>query len=218
MGFKGINILNIKKQIENNTSNNPKQISGMTSVFLPKIMKDFPDFNIEAIYLLTEKSIRNILNSIESKDLSFLENEDFNLINKKLKLQLEDLIKSDILYKYDDIEFHKHALKNYSNHGGVMTLEVASSLEYFYSKKKDDKYLEKNSHKKQVRFLTKFVYIVDSDSYEKDINVYGINCPNCGAVISSLNKKKCNYCKTILNIQVIDLIKCWKIIDCREYN
>lgn len=217
MGFKGINILKIKKEIENNTSNSPKQISGMTSVLLPKIMDDFPDFNIDLIYLLTEKSILSILNSIENKDLSILENKDFNLISKKLKLQLEDLIKSDILYKYDDIKFHKHALKNYSNHDGVMTLEVSSSLEFFYSKKNKDKYLDKSINKKQVRFLTKFVYITDSDSYEKDINVYGINCPNCGAVISSLNKKKCNYCKTILNIQVIDLIKCWKIIDCIEY-
>jgi len=218
MGFKGLNIFKIKKEIEDSASNEPKQISGMTSVFLPKIMSDFPDFNIDEFYLLTEKSIRSILNSIENKDLGILEKIDFNLINKKLKLQLEDLIKSDILYKYDDIKFHRHALKNYSNHDGVMTLEVASSLEYFFSKKKDGEFLEKSVKKKQVRFLTKFVYIVDSDSYEKDINVYGINCPNCGAVISSLNKKKCNYCKTILNIQVIDLIKCWKLIDCSEYN
>ena len=214
MGFHGLSLKSIKEEIDELNDNEPRQVSGMTSVFLPQILKDFPDFNLEEIYLLVEKSIRTILNSIENKDIKLLEDKDFNLINKKLKLQLEDLIKSDIIYSYDDIIFHKHAIKSYSYKNGIALLEITSSLEYYYKKVVDDKEVSKNSKKKkQARYITKFVYIADSDAYEKDIDVYGLNCPNCGAVIHSLKKKNCSYCKTGLNIQVVNLLKCWKLIE-----
>lgn len=216
LGFKGLNLFKIKEEIEQNSNLNPKQVSGMTNLLLPRIMNDFPDFDINHLYLQTEKSIRTILNSVEDKDISILEDKDFNLINKKIKLQLEDLINSDIMYKYDDIKFHKHALKSYSNSDGIATIEVSSSLEYFYQKEKDGKKLKNDSIKKQVRYITKFVYIVDSSAYEKDINVYGINCPNCGAVIETLKSNKCKYCGSGLNIKVVNLLKCWKLIDCKE--
>lgn len=215
-GFKGNSLSELKEEITDLADTVPKQISGMTSIFLPQILNDFKDFNLNELYLLVEKSIRETLNAIENKDLSILHDKDFNLINKKFKFQLEDLINSDILYTYDDIVFHKHALKNYSNKNGIATIEVSSSLEYFYSKKVDGKVVEKKNKKKQARFITKFVYIVDNDAYKKDINIYGLNCPNCGAVIQSLGSKKCSYCKTGLNIQVVDLLKCWKLIDCKE--
>lgn len=218
LGFKSFRISSLKKEIEDNVSDEPKQISGMTRVYLPRIIDDFKDFNIEEIFLLSEKSIRAILSAIENKDISILEGKDFNLINKKLKLQLEDLINSDILYKYDDIKFHKHAISNYVNSNGVATISISSSLEYYYSKKKDGKVIDKKEKKIQTRYLTKYVYLVNSDAYENEINVYGINCPNCGAVIPSLGSKKCKYCNTSLNIQVVDLLKCWKLIEFREIN
>ena len=215
-GFNGNSLSSLKDDINELSDVLPKQVSGMTSIFLPQILNDFNNFNLNELYLLVEKSIRETLNAIENKDLSILNDKDFNLINKKFKFQLEDLINSDILYTYDDIVFHKHAIKNYSNKNGVATIEVTTSLEYYYSKSANGKIIEKNKKKKQARYITKFVYIVDNDAYKKDINIYGLNCPNCGAVIQSLGSKKCSYCKTGLNIQVVDLLKCWKLIECKE--
>lgn len=215
-GFKGNSLSELKDDIKEFSDSLPKQVSGMTSIFLPQILNDFKDFNLNELYLLVEKSIRETLNAIENKDLSILNDKDFSLINKKFKFQLEDLINSDILYTYDDIDFHKHAIKNYSNKNGVATIEITSSLEYFYSKSANGEVIEKNKKKKQARYITKFVYIVDNDAYKKDINIYGLNCPNCGAIIQSLGSKKCSYCKTGLNIQVVDLLKCWKLIECKE--
>lgn len=216
-GFKSYRLSQIKKEIEEIQDSKPKQVSGMTEIYLPQILKDFPDFNINQIYLLVEQSIRKILNSIEDKNITILEDKDLNLINKKLKLQLEDLIKNDISYTYDDIVFHKHAIKNYSYKNGIATLDISSSVEYYYKKEKEGKRLTQDTgKKKQARYITKFVYIVDSDAYEKDINIYGLNCPNCGAVIHSLKEQTCSYCKTGLNIQVVNLLKCWKLIDFKD--
>ena len=216
LGFKAHTLAGLKEEISELTDYGPKQISGMTNVYLPQILKDFKDFNLNELCLLVEKSIRQTLSAIENKNLGILNDTDFNLINKKFKFQLEDLIKSDIIYTYDDINFHKHAIKSYSYNNGTATIEVCTSLEYFYSKTIDGEIVEHSSRKKQVRYTTKFVYIVNNDAYKKDINIYGLNCPNCGAVIHSLGAKKCSYCKTSLNIQVVDLLKCWKLIECNE--
>ena len=130
---------------------------------------------------------------------------------------MEDLINSDIIYTYDDIVFHKHAIKDYKYNKGIATLEISSSLEYYYKKEVNGEIVSKKTNKKeQVVYITKYVYIFDNDAYKKDINIYGLNCPNCGAVVNSLKNKTCSYCKTGLNIQVVDLLKCWKLIDCRN--
>ena len=217
-GFRGLNLFKIKKEIEDNQSNEPRQLGGMTSIYMPMILKDFKTFNIDEIYLLTEKSLRSIFKAIETKNMSMLSGKDFNMINKKMKLQLEDLIDSDIIYKYDDINFHKHVIRNYENKGGVAKLVIATSLEYYFSKKKNGEELTKKKVKEQVSYETTFVYIADETAYGKDIDVYGLNCPNCGAVVRALNMKECSYCHTGLNIQVIELLKCWKLIDYKKIN
>jgi hypothetical protein len=209
-------LLKMHKDMKEEQSHTPKQISGMTSVYLPMILKDFKEFNLDEIYLLTEKSLRTIFKAIERKDMALINGKDFNMINKKIKLQLEDLIDSDIIYKYDDINFHKHAIKSYENKGGVAKLEIVSSLEYYFTKTKNGKELYKNEYKEQVSYITTYVYIADETAYKKDIDVYGLNCPNCGAVIRALDKKECSYCHTGLNIKVIELLKCWKLIDYKE--
>ena len=217
-GINKDDLVNMKEQLENEEANRHKQISGMTSIYLPQIEKDIKNFNLDEMYLLTEKSLRTIFKAISNKDISFLEDKDFNLINKKLKLQMQNLIDSDIIYKYDDVIFHKHAIKNYSKSNGVYKIVISSSLEYYYKKSKDGKDITKKDHKVQTSYDTTFVYITDEAAYEKDINIYGLNCPNCGAVIKSIETKKCSYCHTGLNIEVIDLLKCWKIIDYNKIN
>ncbi len=217
-GISGINLLKMKKELEEEESITPREIGGMTSIYLPLILKDFKTFNLDEMFLLTEKSLRTIFKAIENKDMALINSKDFNLIGKKMKLQLEDLIESDIIYKYDDINFHKHVIRNYVNKGGVAKLEIASSLEYYFRKTKDGKDLYKKDRKDQVSYVTTFVYIADETAYAKDIDVYGLNCPNCGAVIRALESKECSYCHTGLNIQVVDLLKCWKLIDYKKSN
>jgi hypothetical protein len=215
-GLSGKELKRMKDTLEEEEASRHKEVGGMTNVFLPQILKDFKEFNLDEIYLLTEKSLRTIFNAIEKKDMTLIGSKDFNMISKKMKLQLEDLIDSDIIYKYDDIIFHKHVIRSYENKGGVAKLEIASSLEYYFTKEKNKEVLYENKYKDQVSYVTTFVYIADETAYSKDIDVYGLNCPNCGAVVRALNKKECSYCHTGLNIRVVELLKCWKLIDYKQ--
>lgn len=218
-GFNGrslIDIYNEAKNIEREEKLRNKQVSGMTKLLLPIILKDFPDFNEKEFYMLAEVSIRSILNSIEEKNDKYLKSDDYSLIREKIKLQITDLIDNDISYKYDDIVFHKHAIKSYTKEKGIATLVISSSLEYYYTVTKDSKVIKSDEYKRQTRYQTTFIYIYDVKKAGFDIGILGINCPNCGSPINSLEQKCCSYCKSGLNIQVANLLKCWKIIEYKE--
>lgn len=193
-----------------------KQVSGMTKMLLPEIQRDFVDFNEKEIYLLVEKSLRAIFNAIENEDLSYLKDDEFNIIRQKINEQIIDLQSNNITYQYDDVIFHKHAIKSYKYQKDVATLEISTSLEYYYSKRKDNKDISHNTVKKQTRYTTQFVYIIDNAKAGFDINILGLHCPNCGSPVRSLQQKHCSYCKGAINIQIASLLKCWKIINYKE--
>lgn len=193
-----------------------KQVSGMTSVLLPRILEEFPSFNEREFYSATESNIRNILNAVEDKNIELLKSDDYDLIREKIFYQIHDLNDNNISYNYDDIEFHKHAIKSFTKMDGMIKLEISSSLEYYYSKMKDGKKITSSKVKKQTRYTTTYVYIYDNKKAGFDINVLGLNCPNCGSPIPSIDTGVCPYCKSGFNITVAKLLKCWKIVDTKE--
>lgn len=209
-------LINTVKEAREKEEIRHKQVSGMTSVLLPTILSDFKDFNIKEFYNQTEESLRVILDSIETKTITKLNDDKYDLIREKIDSQIRDLNDTKVSYRYDDIIFHKHAIKSYQKQKGMIKLEISTTLEYFYEKKVDDKIVISNNKKKQTRYTTTFIYIHDTKKAGFDINVLGINCPNCGSPISSFEKTKCEYCKSGFNIEVARLLKCWKLIDYKE--
>ena len=194
-----------------------RQLGGMTNVLLPIIRDDFENFSEKEFYHLVEKSLRSIFQAIgEKNNNKLLKDETFSLINDKIRLQIEDLTEAKKAYKYNDIIFHQHTIKNYTKKNGMINLEIDSSLEYYYEEYYEDSIIYKKDYKKQAKYSTAFIYIIDTKAAGFDINVLGLNCPNCGSPVSSLHQKNCKYCKTSLNIQVASLPKCWKIIDFKE--
>ena len=218
-GFAGKSLLSIyreSKQAGEQEKQRVKNLSGMTKVLLPIINEDFDDFDERHFYLLVEKCLRNILLALENKDYKYLKDKELNVIRQKIELQIEDLKENDISYKYDDIIFHKHAIKSYRKEKGVAIITISSAVEYYYTESKNNKIIKKDDYKKQTRYTTSFAYIVDSEAAGFDIDVLGISCPNCGSPVTSFKQKNCDYCKSVLNIRVADLLKCWKIIDYKE--
>lgn len=218
-GFKNYSFLRLFREIEAEKERQnvrPKQVSGMTSVLLPTILNDFSDFNEKEFYSKTEEHLRNILNSIEDKQIDYLKSDDYDLIREKINHQIHDLIGNDISYHYDDIIFHKHSIKSYKKTKGMVKLEISTSLEYYYEKKEKGKTIVSSEYKKQTRYTTSYVYIYDTKKAGFDINVLGLNCPNCGSPIPSLENRTCTYCQSGFNITVANLLKCWKIIEINE--
>ena len=188
----------------------PKQISGATSLMKPKIAIDFPTFSESELFNMTETSLRIVFNSLEEKELK----GDLLLLNDKLKEIIDDYKTNKINVRYDDVHFHKFSIKNYSKKDGVATINIATSVEYYYSKERNNKIIEKyDNYKKQTSYSVDFIYIYDTSKVKDYTKVIGITCPNCGAPVMDLGDKICRYCHSGLE----DLnLKNWFISSYKE--
>jgi len=218
-GFRGKSFRSLYqdiKEAEAKERSRHKQVSSMNGVLLSVILKDFKDFDETAFYQKTEETIRTVLDGIEKKNDKNLKDDDYLLIREKISLQIQDLLENRIEKRYDDIIFHKHAIKSYKNLKGMIKLEVSSSLEYYYEEKRNGKVIVPSNYKKQTRYTTTFVYVYDTKKAGFDFQVLGITCPSCGGPLSDLKAKKCPYCQSGIHFQVANLVKSWKVINLKE--
>jgi len=181
----------------------PKSVSSMDNLYLSRLKNDFPDLNVNELKSNCEKVIIDTLNAIENKDKEcMLASEK---INSYIKTKIDDLKENSVIY--DHIKIHKTVIHKYERNDSVATLELASSLEFFYKKNTEV------GKKIQTRYRCEYVYIIDSSKLG-NIKSLGLNCPNCGAPIKTLGHKYCEYCNT----GVIDIVKKnWNINNIREY-
>ncbi len=198
--------------IKESESNSPKSISGMTNLLVPSIVRDFPGFNENLLFNMTEDGLRIIFESLTNKDKSKL--EELPLVKDSVSNMIDDFIKNDIEVKYSDIVFHKFSIKDYNKTGGVATITVTTSLEYYYDKSISTESKIDSRYKKQTRYSCKFIYIYDESLVKDELKVLSSNCPNCGAVIKKLGHKNCEYCGTA--IKEVNL-KAWAFSSYQEY-
>lgn len=207
-GYTGFrSIYNDIKQSSNDSFTKEKSIGSQTNLLLPKILKDIPNFSVDEMYRKTETCIRAAFNSLENKSIS--DTEELVLMRDSLKEEIEDMISNNINVRYDNIKFHKHGIKFYSNKDGVLNITVCTSLEYDYERTKDGKMINNHGFKKQDRITSKFIYVYDPDKYTRSEVLIGITCPNCGAPVKDLGNKVCRYCNS--GLEDINL-KSWHMV------
>ena len=152
LGFNSLNQIaeEIKRgEIEERTT--PKHTPGMTKLLIPKIVKDFPNFNEKELFNRVETSLLLIFNSLENKKVA--NSEELVLIKEKLKEIINDMKESNISERYFDIKFHNHALKYYKKDSSTLNITVSTSLEYYYLKKQNNKVLrDYTKYKKQTLY------------------------------------------------------------------
>lgn len=186
---------------------------GLTILLEPQILRDFPDFNINLLFSMCENNLRKILNVIESQDTTLIANDDdFIYVKKKIIEQINDMKSNNTYERFDNIMFYKHALSGYSKKNGVATIEISSTLGYYYETNRKDKKFFKNV-KKQTRYLSEFVYVYDETKFDEEQQYFSVRCPNCGAPLKSLINNQCEYCGT--HVEKINL-KVWKMSSYNE--
>ncbi len=201
------------KQIAEEDAYRQKNVSGITKLLEPEILRDFPDFNKNLLYSIAESNLRKIFSAIENKSLAGIDkDEELILILPKLKEKIEDIKERKVEIKYDDIVFHANAIKKYEKVKGMATVTISTTLEYYY-KNSDKKENLCNNIKRQTRYTCEFVYIYDETKLEKKNNIIVINCPNCGAPLRNLELGECEYCSS--HFEPINL-KLWKMSSYKE--
>ena len=199
--YFGSSIKDIINQAKIEDEEIPKSLSSMDSIYLEQVKKDFPDVNINEIKRLAESEILKIFNAIEKKDNGLVKGKMKTLVDSKI----EDIKNRSI--SYDNIKFHNTVLSKYENSNSIATITIGSSFEYILNDGEKQK-------KIQDRAKVEFIYIIDAAKVDVNKKTLGINCSNCGAPVTSLGNKNCNYCGT----SVKDIVKkVWTINDVKFY-
>lgn len=195
------------KQMKQEYATTPKSVSAMTSLLLPKIVSDFPDFQYDEMKDRTENVLTSYLRAIGTRNPSLLQDG-----NTELKNQLENHIQMlsvrNLQEHFEQIRLHRTEISSYRKSEGRCIITFQSALEcyHYVTSTENPSAIQEGSreYKYQTKYNTTLIYIQDRNLVENELDhALGVNCPNCGAPISSLGAKICKYCDTpIIEINI----------------
>ena len=168
--FGTSDITKAASQMKQEYATTPKSVSAMTSLLLPKIVADFPDFQ-------------------------------YNEIKQQLENHTEMLFANGQHERYDQIHIHRTEINQYRTTAGRCIITFQTALECYHTITDSNGNITEGSseYKYQTKFNTDLIYIQDRNLVENELDhALGLNCPNCGAPISSLGAKVCEYCGTAI--------------------
>lgn len=185
------------KQQEEAYANTPKSVSGMTNYELPRIMKDFPEFNWPEWKKICENTLRAYLEAIENHSLTYLK-EAGDTIKQQADLIIGEEKKLGITECFDQLRIHRTEISRYEKQDGLCKIKIQSAVEYHYSKISEEKGKIIDNQKQQHRYDMELVFVQDLSKVEEDISYDFIgNCPNCGAPMTAVGgTRRCQYCGT----------------------
>lgn len=202
------------KSVEAEYENTPKSVSGGTSLYLPQINRDFPDFHYVEMKRRAENVLTSYLRSVDKLDASLL-TEGLDELKDKLKMRINMLQDVGKTEHFENIRIHRTEISSYRKARGRCSITFQTSLQYSYWVEQNGQVLQGARNKlHQSRYEVELIYIQDRDLVEntKDAGL-AMNCPNCGAPLPTLGAKKCAFCDTpIMEFSV----RTWNFSDVQE--
>lgn len=171
----------------------PKSVSGMTRLLEPQIQRDFPEFNWKEFRNLAEEKLKQAFLAISANNIALLKDPSDNMKN-----EVENIINANrnegVKEVFQDIDIHQTEIAKYEKSNGRCIVTLQSAVGYFHYREKDGNVIEgRKDLKTQTKYNVELMYIQDASKANVE-GVVGLTCPNCGAPITSLGAKYCEYC------------------------
>lgn len=203
------------QKIQQEYAETPKSVSAMTSLCLPNIMKDFPDFQYDEMKERAENVLQSYLLSITNKNPSYLK-EGNQELKDKLSMYVSALENKGLTEHFDNIKIHRTEIAQYRKADGRCIVTFQSSIQYYHYITDSTGTVQEGNQTIffQSKYSIDLIYIQDRNIVENELDLaLGVNCPNCGAPVSGLGAKFCEYCGT----PIIELnIHAWSFSDVNE--
>lgn len=212
-----INMSGIMKQaVTESMEEQPKSVSGATSLMLPRIIRDFPDFEYDEMRERTKLLLKSYLDAITQNNADILTDAG-DEIKQNVRNIISDLENNRQSRHFDSIKIHQTEIKNYNKTAGRCVITFDLSVEYYdYTTDTAGNIIAgSKTSKHQSRYNIDLIYVQDREIVEQSgSNAIGINCPNCGAPLSMLGAKTCSYCGT----GVVDInLRAWTYNRVKEF-
>lgn len=192
-----------------------KSVSAATSLCLPRILRDFPEFHYDEMKNRAENVLTGFLTGIDEKNPARLPEGITSELKEKLELRISALDNENAEEHFRNIKIHRTEIKTYRKLKGRCSIIFQSAVQYNYFKKRGGEVTKGAEDRlKQSRYNVEMIYIQDRDLVENQADSgLAMNCPNCGAPLPKLGAKKCLYCDT--PIEEFN-IKIWHFSDVEE--
>lgn len=195
--------LEAARELEKDT---PASIAAMTSIYLPKIMKDFPELNYEEMKNTSETILKSFFTCINKGALEKdkIPGENLREIISHRIGSNKSLGKKEV---FREIKIHRTEIKDYISKGSFCSITLQSAVEYRYSENE----IVSPPDKCQTKWNQEWLYIQDPDKLPDSIKTsdgLGLVCPNCGGPIKSIGIRACEYCGSAIvpiNMRVWEL-------------
>lgn len=196
----------------------PKSVSGMTGIYLPQLQRDFPEVSLEELVQKSENLLKGMLAAVELQDLSLLPNASEDLYSQ-VRLRIEDDKRQGIREYFHRMRIHRTEISRYQKQEGCCVLTLQSAVEYEYGTEtalsdipaKRSIQQQKNGQRRlmtQTRYEMDWMYVQDASLVQMKGNAAAVTCPQCGAPVTKLGSKYCEYCGSAVepvNIRVWSL-------------
>ncbi|MDO4188477.1 MAG: zinc ribbon domain-containing protein [Lachnospiraceae bacterium] len=197
------------EQMEREMEITPKSVSSMTSIYLPRIQSDFPEFSYGEFKVKAENMMKSAFNAVSASDITMLVNA-----SKDLRSQINSVIEGNVnagrKERFAEIDIHRTEIKNYTKSAGncVITLQSAVGYLHYITDTSGNVIKGSTEHKFQTRYDIELMYVQDVEQTEVGGSFISNNCPNCGAPIKMLGTKSCPYCGS--GVEEIN-VRAWSI-------
>lgn len=203
----------INKQKEE-MSETPRSLHSMTSIYLPQIMRDFPEFDYELYKNKAKSLLRSYFTALRTQKTSALEEECSQTLKNYVQGIIEDLKSRSVKQVIKEVVIHDVQIAQYIKTGETVTIMFELSVgHYSYIEDENGEVVFGDRELKlQSVYEVGLVYVQNAEKLGAD-EALGINCPNCGAPITNLGRKFCEYCGT----SVVEVnVRAWKFNSVRE--
>ena len=170
----------------------PRSLSSLESVAMPKILKDFPDFNAKVFSQRVRRDAETYYRSGMEQKMLFK-----NDATEAFKESFEDRLPAEVK---EEIKVHRVTIAGYDGSARRKILTCQASVGF----------IDTNDAQQERRLTLLYIagYTDDPES-----EVVGFNCPNCGAPLPAAGARVCVYCGTSF-IAPVD--RGWMLFDAKE--
>lgn len=185
------------KKLEKEEAVTPKSVSSATGLYLPSIMRDFPEFHYDEMKTRAENVLMSYLRSVDAQNIALLA-EGTNELKEQISMRIQMLQNQEQKEHFQNIKIHRTEINQYRKEKGRRSVVLQSAVEHIHYVEKDGKIIKgKKELQEQTKYNVEVSYIQDYEQVENlgDAGL-ALNCPNCGAPLPGVGAKVCAYCDT----------------------